>query len=119
MTVSFSSTDDFSDPLGKAREVQDQPSSRAVKYSWDVSREPDPRLQKWQLVGFGGVLNRVLDNMATDACSGSKVFEAGYQSLNRRASRPLRDSGGGQGWLCRSAVGLELGCIWPFTLTSA
>lgn len=40
---------------------------------------------------------------------GSKFFEAGYQSLNHKASRPLRDSGDGQGWLCRSACWIRGG----------
>lgn len=67
------------------------------------------RLRKQQLVCFGGFLNRVLDNTVTDACQGSKFFEGGYQSLNCKASRALKDSSDGQGWLCRSPRWIRVG----------
>lgn len=72
------------------------------------------RLQGWLLVYFG-FFNTGLDNTATDDVGpSSKFFEAGYQSLNCRASRPLRDSGDGQGWLCRSSCRIRGGMYFAF-----
>lgn len=121
VTVSFSSTGDSSNLLeefmrcriGQAHGQWNTPGA-CPKSQFETS-EAAARVF-WCSLGL--FFKYGLDNTATDAVvgPGSKLFEAGYQSLKHKVSKPLKDSSGGQSWLCRSACWIRGGMCLAISL---